>query len=416
MGVIAVAGATAGRGGTDVRPATIRRVTVYDAIVVGAGPAGSTAAYRLASAGASVLLLDRARFPRDKPCGGGVTGRAARLLPFSIEPVVEDVVSVAELRLRYGRTFERGGGEPLVYMTQRRRLDHFLATKAAEAGAELREGVKVTGIEAGPEETLVSAEGERFRGRAVIGADGVNGLSAKALSLGGNRTLGVAVEGNVPYGKVDRERYRGRLVLELGLVPGGYGWVFPKGDHVNFGVGGWGGEAPNLRAELARLCAAHGVLPDDLEDFRGYRLPLRAPQSVLARRRAAIVGDASGLIDPVSGDGMFEGFLSSAYASEAVLDLLAGRAESLDPYSERLVSRLATHLWASWGVKAALDRFPRTAFAIARTRIVWRAVEHLIQGEVEDVSAVRGLARPPLKVLALLARWAGDPGAAYRSA
>ena len=111
---------------------------------------------------------------------------------------------------------------------------------------------------------------------------------------------------------------------------------------------------------------------------------------------------------------MFEGFLSSAYASEAVVDVLAGRADDLAPYSERLVSRLATHLWASWGVKAALDRFPRTAFAIARARVVWRAVEHLVQGEVEDVSEVRGLARPPLKALALLARAAGDPGAAYR--
>ena len=112
----------------------------YDAIVVGAGPAGSTAAYRLASAGADVLLLDRARFPRDKPCGGGVTGRAARLLPFSIEPVVEHVVSAVDLRLRYGKSLARGNGDPLVYMTQRKRLDHFLVQKAVEAGAELPRG------------------------------------------------------------------------------------------------------------------------------------------------------------------------------------------------------------------------------------------------------------------------------------
>jgi geranylgeranyl reductase family protein len=389
-------------------------MTVHDVVVVGAGPAGSTAAYWLASAGASVLLLDRAQFPRDKPCGGGVTGRAARLLPFSIDPVVEDVANVAELRLRYGRTFERGGGKPLVYMTQRRRLDHFLAEKAVSAGAEFRQGLKVTAIAVGPGEVVVEAGGDRVRARTVIGADGVNGLSARALGLGGNRTIGVAVEGNVSYGKVERRRYAGRLVIELGTVPGGYGWVFPKGDHVNVGVGGWGGEAPNLRAELERLCDAHGIQADDLEDFRGYRLPLREPHSVLARGRAALIGDAAGLIDPVSGDGMFEGFLSAQYASEATLDFLAGRSESLEPYAARLVSRLATHLWASWGVKGALDRFPRSAFTIARTRIVWRAVENLVRGEVADVSAVRGLARPPLKALALLARAAGDPGAGYR--
>lgn len=416
MGATVGAGGTAALGATSGKPARIRRVKLYDAVVVGAGPAGSTAAYRLAAAGASVLLLDRATFPRDKPCGGGVTGRAARLLPFPLDPVVEDVVHSVELRLRFGRTFERGGGEPLAYMTQRRRLDHFLVGKAVEVGAEFRDGVKVTGIDAGAERVVVTAGGERFAAHTVVGADGVNGISGKALGLGGNRTVGVAVEGNAPHGLVDRERYRGRLVLELGTVPGGYGWVFPKGDHVNIGVGGWGGEAPNLRAELARLCEAHGVSPGDLEDFRGYRLPLREPHATLARGRTLIVGDAAGLIDPVSGDGMFEGFLSSQYAAEAVLELLAGRAESLDAYSERLTARLATHLWASWGVKAALDRFPRTAFSIARTRVVWRAVEKLIRGEVADVSAVRGLARPPLKVLALLARAAGDPGASYRSA
>ncbi len=391
-------------------------VRLYDTIVVGAGPAGSTAAYRLAASGASVLLLDRAEFPRDKPCGGGVTGRAARLLPFSIEPVVEDVTTVAELRLRYGRTFDRGGGEPLVYMTQRRRLDDFLVRKAVEAGVEFRPAVRATAIEPAMDEVAVTAGGRVMRARTLLGGDGVNGMSAKALGLGGNRTVGVAVEGNVPYGVVDPARYRGRLVIELGTVPGGYGWVFPKGDHVNFGVGGWGDEAPNLRRELARLCEAHGIHPDDLQDFRGYRLPLREPRSTLARGRAAVIGDAAGLIDPVSGDGMFEGFLSAQYAADAVLDVLGGRVAGLEPYSGRITERLANHLWASWSVKAALDRYPRTAFTIARTRVVWRAVERLVRGDVEDVSRIRGFARPPLKALALLARRAGDPGAAYRSA
>src|SRR5581483_10938102 len=108
-----------------------------DAIVVGGGPAGSTAAYRLAAAGASVLLVDRAAFPRDKPCGGGVTGRAARLLPFSIEPVVEDTVDRLECGLRYRSRFTRRARAPLAYMTQRRRLDHFLLEQAAAAGADV---------------------------------------------------------------------------------------------------------------------------------------------------------------------------------------------------------------------------------------------------------------------------------------
>jgi flavin-dependent dehydrogenase len=170
----------------------------FDAIVVGAGPAGSTTAYRLAYGGARVLLVDRADFPRDKPCGGGVTGRAARLLPYSIDPVVEDVTTAVELRFRYGKTFARDAREPLVYMTQRRRLDHFLVQRAVEAGAEFRSGLKVTAIETGRDGATVEAGTELLHGQTVIGADGVNGVSAKLLKLGGNRTVGVAVEGNAP--------------------------------------------------------------------------------------------------------------------------------------------------------------------------------------------------------------------------
>jgi flavin-dependent dehydrogenase len=205
-------------------------------------------------------------------------------------------------------------------------------------------------------------------------------------------------------------------VLELGLVPGGYGWVFPKGDHANIGLGGWEREGPGLRAHLGRLCAAHGVAAEDLEGVRGYRLPLRAPRTTLARGRAAIVGDAAGLVDPISGDGMFEAFLSAQLVFEAVLDLLAGHADGLDAYGQRLSRQLGTHLWASWGVKAALDRFPRTTFRIARSRVVWRTVEKLVRGEIEDVGSARGLARPPLRALAALARAAGDPGGAFRQA
>jgi flavin-dependent dehydrogenase len=277
-------------------------------------------------------------------------------------------------------------------------------------GVEFREGVKVTGVDEGG----VTVGGERVEATAVVGADGVNGVSARALRLGGNREVGVALEGNVPYDRL-AGRYRGSLVLEIGVTPGGYGWVFPKGDHANVGIGGWAREGPRLRERLADVCAAHGVRPEELEGLRGYRLPCRAPGSPLARGRALVVGDAAGLVDPLSGDGMYEAFLSAQLAAEAVRDVLAGDEATVEPYERRLNERLARHLWAAWSVKGALDRFPRTAFAVASTRVVWRAVERVVRGEVSDVTQVHGLARPPLKALALLARAAGDPGRGYRA-
>ena len=146
-------------------------------------------AYRLATSGASVLMLDRARFPRDKPCGGGVTVRAARLVPFSLDSVVEDVVDRVELRLRYGRHFERRRGKPLVLMTQRRRLDAFVAEHAVAAGVEFRQGVRVTAIETDDRGASVTIDGKQLHARVVVGADGVNGISARALGLRSRRAL-----------------------------------------------------------------------------------------------------------------------------------------------------------------------------------------------------------------------------------
>ena len=208
-------------------------------------------------------------------------------------------------------------------------------------------------------------------------------------------------------------------MLELGVVPGGYGWVFPKGDHVNVGLGGWEREGPRLRERLRDLWTARGsALSTDLEGLRGLPPPAcaRPARALRPRARPPSIGDAAGLVDPVSGDGMFEAFLSGKIASEAVLDLLAGRADGLEPYGERLTRMLGTHLWASWGVKAALDRFPRATFRIARSQIVWRTVERLVRGDIEDVRGARGLARPPLKALEALARVSGDPGGAFRRA
>src|SRR6187551_2036204 len=231
----------------------------FDVLVVGAGPAGSTAAYRLAREGASVLLADRARFPRDKPCGGGLTMRAVRLLPFSVDPVVEDRTTIVEFGLNFGSRFERRTDEPLVLMTQRIRLDAFLAAQAANAGADFRDGMKVTDLELTATGAHARLNGEKIAANAVLCADGVNGVSARAAGLDDGRDYGVALEANVPYGVVSRERYQGRLCLELANVPGGYGWIFPKGDHVNVGVGGWEREGPRLRQHLHVLCKQYGL-------------------------------------------------------------------------------------------------------------------------------------------------------------
>ena len=385
-------------------------------LVVGAGPAGSTTAYRLATAGARVLLVDKTRFPRDKPCGGGLTGRALRQLPMPVDPVVEESADRFELRLGYRTAFERTTREPIVLLTQRSRLDAYLAEQAAAAGADFRDGVRLAGLTSAEDGVTATVDGTSVHASVVVGADGANGPTAATVGLGNGIHHGVALEGNLSYDLAPRHRYARRLVLELGVVPGGYGWVFPKGDHVNVGIGGWQAEGPRLREHLRRLCAVHGLPYDGLRALRGHRLPMRRAGTRLANGRALLVGDAAGLVDPLSGDGIYEAALSGRLAANAVLDVLEGRAADLHPYQETISRALSSLTSASWGLKMALDRFPRATFAAIRAPLVWPVIQAVMRGDLASPNEATGAARAPIGVLRVIARRAGDPGRAFRVA
>ena len=308
-------------------------------------------------------------------------------------------------RLRYGPTIERESIRVLCLMTQRRRLDAFLVEQAVAAGAEFRDGVHVT-IDS---ETELRIDGEPVMVDALIGADGANGITARSLGLGGAIVNGVALEGNLPYEELPSAAWHGMLMLELGAVPGGYGWIFPKGDHVNVGVGGWGREGPHLRRHLRLLCENYGIEVRRLSGLCGHRLPMRRPGTVLARGRALVIGDAAGAVDPVSGDGIYEALVTARLAAEHTLALLDGAAETLEPYEWAVRRELDPLASAGWSAKVALDRYPRVVFAVLRIPVTWRVIEKLLLGEVSHPGEAQGAGRGAMQVIEGLARLARHP-------
>ncbi|MDX6598504.1 MAG: hypothetical protein QOE87_2391 [Gaiellales bacterium] len=344
----------------------------FDVIVVGAGPAGSLSAHLLAREGIRTLLVDRARFPRDKPCGGGVTMRGLRLLPYAIGPVVERQITTIAFRHPGLGAFEHGGIAPVVLMTQRKRLDAFLAEQAALAGADFRDGVKLRAVElAGDGRPVVTFDdGSQAGADVLVAADGANGICGRALELGQDRIFAPALEANVAYEAVGAGVEQHVALLEMGYVPGGYGWLFPKGDHANVGVGGWDSQGPHLRDHLRGVCARHGIAWESLTELRGHRLPMRGDGTQVARGRALAVGDAAGLVDPLSGDGMYEAFTSAHVAVTCIRDVLEGRATDLSAYSGRLDNALGRHTSLAWIAKAAIERAPGVALRVARSRAI----------------------------------------------
>ncbi len=180
--------------------------------------------------------------------------------------------------------------------------------------------------------------------------------------------------------------------------------MFPKGDHVNVGVGGWESEGPRLREHLERACAAYGLPAGELDDLRGYRLPMRRAGDRAVGGRVLLVGDAAGLVDPLSGDGMYEAFVSARLASETALDVLAGRAPNLEGYGPKLDAALGRTLAASWKAKLALERFPRLVYEVARMPLVWGFTAAFLRGDLAHPGEARGLVRAPLRLVETLGR------------
>ncbi len=363
-----------------------------DVIVVGAGPAGSTAAREIAQRGASVLLLDRARFPRDKPCGGGVTLRTSELLPFSLDPVIEDTVTGARLILRDGEGVTRLHHRPMTYMTQRSRLDQFLVEQAQRVRVEFRDGQTIQLVRRLPDSTfdVRTRSGDLHFARVVIGADGANSIVRKNLGYEVPLENGVALEANIACPEGVPDRYRGKVALHFGEIAGGYGWVFAKGDHLNVGVGGWkDAVGPGLRQHVERICRLNGLEPAALSNFRGHHLPLGRPGALIAGGGSAVIGDAGGLIDPLSGEGIHGAVASGIAVAPVVEDYLSGLVPDLSGYHRAISRELIPNIETSRALMEIFHAWPDPfVWLLQHSTHFWNPAGDLIRGEIDYTKIV----------------------------
>jgi len=356
-----------------------RRPSGFDAIVVGGGPGGSTAAWRLAKAGLRPLVLDAAVFPRVKVCAGWVTAEALRDLevdpdkyPLTIQPFAACVLEFE------GARHETRWRTPASYGIIRREFDLYLLERAAAAGADVRWGIRVTGVEERPDGVTVQTDHGRFEAPLLIGAGGHRCPVARALGAVSSREeVVVAQESETRLSPEWVERLGPALCApELYVEPDlrGYGWYFPKQDFVNIGVGctgGGDGSLPHRRDSLVAALRASGRLPDDLpiEPFKGhaYVVRRRAPRR-LAGARFLLVGDAAGLARDLSGEGIGPAIRSGILAADAAHAFLRSGA-SLDAYARRVIALYGTGE-RGW-LQRQLDRLPEAAARLA-VRVILR--------------------------------------------
>lgn len=301
------------------------------------------------------------------------------------------------------------GGEPLWHTVSRDVLDFLLANAAAEAGAELVTGWRVTGVEWGDSVLEVRSPRGVLLARAVIGADGARGVVARSLRIRPQPRCAPALEAEIPVSSAPG--WSGEEAwVDHGVVPMGYAWMFPKGDRISVGVSGLT-TGNRLRPALRAFLAAHSLDPD-AATVRGWMIPVWCRNERVSAGSVLLVGDAAGLADPLTGEGIYYAVQSAALAASALLATgpgpNAGRVyeasltETLrgDLYWAMILARVVG--WSPQLTQEWLQRYPaafewlrdvaagHTSYRQLMHRIGSSRVADLLQGIVADRGSSRG--------------------------
>jgi len=303
----------------------------YDVIVIGAGPAGSVAAYESAKKGFKTLLLEKASIPREKACGGAVMYHGIRMINGEV-PL--DVIERKIYGLRFG--FLNGTSsefitDKLIGITVfRDKFDAFLSERAVEAGVELLDDARVIHTSVSDDcATIQLKDGQEFKSEFLIGADGVNSIVSRSLKLRPKRKdltkFGLGMEADFHVGRkgVMKATNGDPSVIEIVPVENkiSYGWIFPKREHLAIGVAGGSTLMQDLRSDFDGFCKT-------LEKKLGVELKLTQRrtgflggdglQSTNVADRAILVGDAAGFVDPMMGEGIGYAMQSSRIAVDVI--------------------------------------------------------------------------------------------------
>ncbi|MBL7502099.1 geranylgeranyl reductase family protein [Frankia sp. CNm7] len=344
-------------------------MTDFDVAVIGAGPAGAAAARVAAAAGARVCLLERATLPRYKTCGGGLVGisrdhlRAAGLDLAAVARAEVDALTMT-LDGRLTVTRSRRDGEPILAMVMRPELDAALVDAAKAAGAEVRTGVLVGGLRADGADGVVVAVrgGDDVRASVVVGADGTSGRAGGYVGVRCDQ-VDVGLEGEFRVPGYIAARWTRRMLLDWGPVPGSYGWVFPKGEVLTVGVIGARDQGPALRAYYEAFVARLGLADLPRLHDSGHLTRVRADDSPLRRGRVLVAGDAAGLLDPWTREGISFALRSGRLAGEAAAAAAGGDAAALDAYPGRIEAVLGPEIAAGRVLLGLYGRRPELMHA-----------------------------------------------------
>jgi geranylgeranyl reductase family protein len=343
---------------------------MHDLLVIGGGPAGATCARRAAESGLDVVLIEKEVHPREKPCGGALSPRAIDLLGFDITNAVEREFQAALIHTPAGRRtiLTRDGFN--AYLVKRSVFDDLLLERARRAGVEVIQGTKIVAIEQLRKGVRSLSEGDSYKAHLLVGADGVNGITRKQLGIRSgwdSKSVAMCINAEFPMDSADiknamtLEGYEHTVInLYYGLVDIGYGWCFPKHESLNIGIGCRMDAAMNLRDRWETLVSRiekSKKIKLHVSNKTSARVPLGGGEGRVIARRTMLIGDAAGLVSPVSGEGISYAIESGMLAADVACEAVRERSPAhIIEYEKRIEHGLIRELKALKTIAGILYR------------------------------------------------------------
>lgn len=293
---------------------------VYDIAIIGAGPAGINAALYAQEAGLKTILIEKEKLPRPKVCGGGVVAKVTELLPFNIESVIDRSFNRIVIKSHsFDFEYEAVRNEPIIYTVMRDRFDEYLFSHIDTGLVDVHLETSLKAIQGGSPVQIITTGG-KFKSRFVIASDGVHSPTARSAGWKDGRNLASALECELELNE-NLSKLKNNLRFDIGIPPNGYGWVFPKRDHLSIGVGKFltNSGKINLHAHFRKYLNYLNIPISDKYKIMGSVIPISVRREGLFRNNILLAGDAAGLADPIVAEGISNALLSGKIAAEAII-------------------------------------------------------------------------------------------------